>query len=217
MMLTRLRLRRAAIRLATRGWPVTPGAWLRAGRFDCGRLGCPTTACHPALEGWEQAASQDPSRIAAWWRYTPHSLLLPTGARFDALEVPAALGRFAVRSPLWSDRTCGPVIAMPTGRWLFPVRRGGTVSPELVRRLDVILHGRGSWIPAPPTRLAEGPVRWVVPPTRVRWQLPDGPALQGVLATVLPGTPRPETRPGDHPVGAAGIEPATSRPQRAGS
>src|ERR671914_357493 len=97
MITNRQRLRRAALRLAAHGWPVTPGACLRADRvpaarrprtrrFDCGRPGCPTTTCHPALDGWEQAASQDRTRVADWWRYAPHSVLLATGVTFDVLE-----------------------------------------------------------------------------------------------------------------------------------
>src|SRR4051794_29219652 len=90
--LDRLRLRRAALRYAAHGWPVTPGAWLSGHRFACGRPGCPIMTCHPALESWEDSASTDPGRVAEWWRRRPHSVLLATGWKFDALEVPAALG-----------------------------------------------------------------------------------------------------------------------------
>lgn len=183
MVLARFRLRRAALRLAARGWPVTPGAWLRSDRFDCGRPGCPTTACHPALEEWEQAASVDPDRIAQWWRYAPHGVLLPTGKAFDVLEVPAPLGSLAVASPGWRGPVRGPVATAPTGRWMFFVRTGEPLLPELAGRLDVVAHTRGSWVPAPPTRLVDHPVRWSVPPSAVGWRLPDGYAVQRVLAT----------------------------------
>jgi hypothetical protein len=186
MVLTRLRLRRAALRLAARGWPVTPGACLRANRFDCGRPGCPTTACHPALEGWEQAASHDPVRVAGWWQYAPHSLLLPTGLVFDVLEVSAPLGALAVAAPRWSGPRRGPVATSPTGRWMFLTRPGQPLLPELAGRLDVVRHARGSWVPAPPTRLVEGPVRWTVAPSEVGWRLPDGYEVQRLLADVLP-------------------------------
>jgi Bifunctional DNA primase/polymerase, N-terminal len=211
MVLTRLRLQRAALRLAAHGWPVTPGACLRADRtltpaapvrpaatfgfpalrqrtrrFDCGRLGCPTTACHPALDSWEQAASHDRTRVSDWWRYAPHSVLLATGATFDVLEVPAPLGRLVVTSPRWRDRLRGPVATIPTGRWMLLVTPGRVLLPELAGRLDVVRHGRGSWVPAPPTRLVEGFVRWTVTPAGVDWRLPDGYEVQRLLVDVLP-------------------------------
>ncbi|HEY0697462.1 MAG TPA: DNA primase, partial [Micromonospora sp.] len=51
--LDRARLRRVAMRYAGHGWDVTPGACLARDRFVCGRAGCPTTGCHPALEDWQ--------------------------------------------------------------------------------------------------------------------------------------------------------------------
>lgn len=188
--LVRLRLRRAALRLARQGWPVTPGACLQTswpgrrastGRFDCGRLGCPTTACHPAMDCWEQEASRDLGRVAGWWRYAPHSVLLPTGLGFDVLEVPASLGIRAVAARRWRRGDRGPVATTPAGRWMFFVRAGGSLCPELAGRLDVVQHSRGSWVPAPPTRLVEGRVRWAVPPGEVAWRLPDGQRVQELL------------------------------------
>lgn len=218
MILSRLRLQRAALRLAAHGWPVTPGACLRTDRapgltpplessapfgfpalrartrrFDCGRPGCPTTTCHPALDGWEQAASRDRTRVADWWRYAPHSVLLATGVTFDVLELPERLGRLLVSSAGWR-RLRGPVATIPTGRWMFLVSPGELLLPELAGRLDVVRHGRGSWIPAPPTRLMEGQVRWHVSPAEVRWRLPDGYEVERQLADVLPSiVPRART------------------------
>jgi hypothetical protein len=207
MFLTRSRLRHAALRLAAHGWPVTPGACLRAQRFDCGRPGCPTTSCHPALEGWEAAASRDRVRVSGWWRYAPHSLLLPTGLAFDVLEVAAPLAARAVRAPGWCGPVCGPIATLPGGRWMFLVRPGQQLLPELACRLEVVGHGRGSWVPAPPTRLVDGPVRWRMPPSQVGWRLPDGYEVQRLLADALPaGVPARVPL-----VGAAGYEPATAR------
>lgn len=191
MFLARLRLRRAALRLAARGWPVTPGACLRAGRFACGRPGCPTTTCHPALDGWEQAASRDRVQVAQWWRHAPHGVLLATGVAFDVLEVPAQPGSLVVASPRWRGTVRGPVATIPIGRsepggrWMFLVAPGGPLVPELAGRLGVVQHSRGSWIPAPPTRLVDGPVRWRVPPAQVRWRLPEGYEVQRLIADIM--------------------------------
>lgn len=192
--LDRVRLRRVAVRYAAHGWDVTPGACLARQRFVCGRADCRTTGCHPALENWEQAATSDPTRVATWWRHQPHGLLLATGRAFDVIEVPAHLGRRVIDAArpypgltygVQPDRGHGPVAVTPAGRWMFLVRPGNPLRPELDQCFDVVRHGLGSWIPAPPTRLPEGPVRWVVPPEAVRWQLPDSYRTQRLLVNAL--------------------------------
>jgi len=203
----RLRLRRLALRYAAHGWPVTPGARLSHGRFVCDRPGCPTSSCHPALESWDSAATDDRSRIAAWWDREPHAVLLATGRDFDVLELPARLGlrvlctirlRGGAAAP-GQGQVRGPVAVTPTGRWMFLVRPGDPLRPELEESLDVVRHGTGSWIPAPPTRLPEGAVRWVVAPDETRWRLPDPYALQQIVldarAAGAPVTQREFERP----------------------
>ena len=177
--LDRARLRRAALRLAAHGWTVTPGACLTGHRFACGRPGCSIVTCHPALESWEDSASADAGVVSSWWRRRPYSVLLATGATFDALEVPAGLGLRALGTAR------GPVAATEAGRWMFLVRPGVPLRPELDHRLDVVRHGRGSWIPAPPSRMFEGPVRWAVPPERTQWRLPGAEAVQALLVDAL--------------------------------
>ncbi|WBB79827.1 bifunctional DNA primase/polymerase [Micromonospora sp. WMMD882] len=183
--LERVRLRRIAVRYALRGWAVTPGACLARSRFVCGRAGCPTVGCHPALPEWELAASTDPARVATWWRSRPYALLLPTGRAFDVLEVPAYLGRAARAAVDAVPVARGPVAVTPTGQWMFLVSPGEPLRPELERCFHVIRHGLGSWIPAPPTRLPEGPVRWALAPEQARWRLPDAYLAQTVLVELL--------------------------------
>lgn len=168
-------LRRAALRYADHGWPVVPGAALTGDRYVCGPL-CPTVACHPAIEAWERLASVTESTVDCWWQTRPYSVLLATGRSFDVLEVPARLGESAARL-----HRPGPVAVTPDGRWMFFVRPGESLRPELAVRPGVILHGRRSWIPAPPTRTPEGRVRWKVGPDHSSWQLPDPYAVQRLL------------------------------------
>ncbi|WP_422773895.1 bifunctional DNA primase/polymerase [Plantactinospora sp. WMMC1484] len=199
--LDRVRLRRIAVRYAGHGWDVTPGACLARHRFVCGRAGCPTTGCHPALEQWERSATADPARVATWWRLRPHSILLATGRAFDVLEVPAYLGRYALERArprlhgAASAQGRGPVAVTPAGRWMFLVRPGEPLRPELEQSLYVVRHGLGSWIPAPPTRLPEGTVRWVVSPEETRWRLADPYGIQELLVeavdAVSPTLPEP--------------------------
>ncbi len=174
------RLRRAALRYAGHGWPVVPGAVRLAGRYRC-ESGCPTIACHPDWPEWEPTATTDPDWVAALWAQRPRAVLLATGYAFDVLEVPAFLGRAAERGPGRS-----PVAVTGAGRWMFLVPPRAGLRPELAERADVVLHGRGSWIPAPPTPTAEGRVRWLVDPEEVHWRLPDPGVLQAKLVRALP-------------------------------
>jgi hypothetical protein len=198
-LLDRLRLRSAALRYAQHGWAVTPGACLDGARFACGRAGCPIMGCHPEIESWEDHASTDPARIRAWWRDRPHAVLLATGWRFDAIEVPAALARRALAAG-----ATGPVLATPSGRWTFLVRPGLPLRAELRHRLDVVRHGRGSWIPAAPSRMPDGPVQWTVPPDAVQWRLPTSASVQAKLIEAL-GSPV------HHPVVAVPRQMSTAR------
>jgi hypothetical protein len=192
-LLDRLRLRSAALRYAGHGWAITPGACLDGQRFACDRAGCPIMGCHPAIECWEDDASTDPARISAWWRSRPHSVLLATGWKFDVVEVPASLGlrvlgaarlHAGIHGPDRADAR-GPVAVTPSGRWMFLVRPGVPLRPELQLRLDVVRHGRGSWIPAAPSRMPDGPVRWAVSPDRTQWHLPASAAVQSMLVDAL--------------------------------
>jgi hypothetical protein len=175
----RAALRRGAVRYAGHGWPVVPGAPFHDGRYACGPL-CPTVACHPATEQWEQLASTKESTVDSWWRAGSYSVLLATGRLFDAIEVPEQLGR-AIANPA----ALGPVAVTAAGRWMFLVRAGESLRSELAARLDVVLHGRGSWIPAPPTRTPQGRVRWVVAPEDAGWRMAEPHAAQRMLAVRL--------------------------------
>jgi hypothetical protein len=182
----RLRLRRTAQSYAAHDWPVLPGAWLTGARFACGRPGCAIVACHPAIENWEDAAGTRAGAVTEWWRHRPHSVLLATGWKFDVLEVPAALGLRALGAIRRHDRAPGPVAVTATGRWMFLVRPGCPLRPELEHRLDVLRHGRGSWVPAAPSRMIEGPVRWALSPEETQWWLPAAEIVQSMLVRAVP-------------------------------
>lgn len=176
--LDRPRLGRAAARYATRGWDVVPGAFFAGARSRCDDPGCPTVGCHPASGLWQEMATHDPALVEAWWRHTPYAVLLPTGRTFDVIEVPAYLGRAALGL---RARPPGPVAVAASGRWMFFVRRGDGLRPELASRVDIVLHGRGSWVPAPPTREPIGRSRWEVSPVVVGWRLPRSYVIQELL------------------------------------
>src|ERR1700730_12548710 len=172
-------LRRAAQRYADQGWRVVPGAALQHDRYVCGPPG-PTVACHAAVGKWRPAGSYESADVDDWLARSAFSVLLATGYTFDVIEVPARVGAPAARSA-----TLGPVAVAPTGRWMFLVEPGDCLRPELSTQLDVVLHGPGSWIPAPPTRTPGGRIRWEVHPAVTSWQLPNPYAVQKVLVSCL--------------------------------
>lgn len=194
------RLRRAAMRFAEQGWTVTPGAWLEPGdgdnavpeRFECGRPGCVTSSCHPALTHWDDDASVDPVQIEEWWQDAPYSLLLATGHGIEVIEVPALLGAQAVCGPVNGPGRPsvrgplrGPVAVTPQDRWMFFVRGTAEVRPELAQRDDILCHTISSWVPLPPTRLFSGAVRWEVSPDDVEWRLPTSEQAQEALLSAM--------------------------------
>lgn len=179
-------LKRAALRYTNHDWPVLPGAFLDRGRYSCGPL-CPTVACHPAIDEWPGDGPYERDELEQWWSAAPFSVLLPTGGAFDVIEVPAALGAAAL-----DTAPAGPVAVDPAGRWMFFVSPGDPLRPDLACRLDMVLHGAGSWVPAPPTYTPLGRVRWQVPPESVGWRLPWTYAVQASIVGALP-TARPAT------------------------
>jgi hypothetical protein len=177
--LQRLRLQRAARRYAGHDWPVIPGARLCGDRFDCDQVGCPTVTCHPAMADWEQEASLDPARIARWWQHTDYGVLLATGHSFEVLEVAGPLGWHLAREAR------GPVAVAPPQRWFFLMRAGDDLVPDLAENSSVVLHRAGSWIPAPPTPLPDGGVRWVTRPGEFAWEPADPARVQRTAARIL--------------------------------
>ena len=178
----RSRLRRAALRYADAGWPVIPGAYLTGSgqrrRFDCGAPKCRTVACHPALVGWENEGTTDDVKIDAWWAERAYSVLLVTGIAFDVLDVPASMGRRAMSA---NRPVRGPVAATSSGRWMFLVRPGHTLLPELERDPEVILHGWHSWVPAPPSLQVGGRVRWLIHPAEFHWRAANPYSVQALM------------------------------------
>ena len=191
-MIQRLRLRRAARRYADHDWPVVPGARLSGNRFDCDQIGCPTVTCHPALPDWEREALLDPDRITGWWQRSEYGVLLATGHTFDVLEVAGPVGRTLARE------VHGPVAFAPNGklphRWMFVVRGGAGLLPALAGNSAVVLHRTGSWIPAPPTPLPTGAVRWVTRPGEYAWEPADPVWVQRAAARMM----RTSMRSPDH-------------------
>ncbi|MDT0267179.1 bifunctional DNA primase/polymerase [Streptomyces sp. DSM 44915] len=164
-------LRDAAQACAVRGWPVLPGvAAAPDGSCRCAREDCPVPGAHP-VDPELLAATADPRMVRWWWTSRPAApILLATGGRAPcAVSLPATAGPAALAALRGRGVRVGPVVAMPT-RWALLVRPYGL--PELGELLhlqagvpsSLRFHGRGGYLPLPPSPLGRGPVSWVRPP-----------------------------------------------------
>lgn len=185
-------LRASALGLVDHGWPVLPGTWWQGGGWR-GIPSVPVTGITtdlsqapgwdsvPATNGGVTAATTDPTQVSLWWSRSPFSVLVATGTKLDVVEMPARIGQRVAGSL----RRCGVVAALaatPSGRWWFPVTPGTSLHPELAARTEVVLHGAGSWVMAPPSEMADGLVHWRVTPSACGWRLPESDLVQSAAA-----------------------------------
>jgi hypothetical protein len=178
----RIELRAEAIGLAARGWEVLPGThptgthhWAgQAARFD-GPV--------PLHEDWQNTLGATAEQIGAWWGQESHNLLVATGHSLDAIEVGADLGR-RTATVLRAAGLPVPIAATPDGQWLFLTAPGATLAPELAGS-EVLLHGKGSWIPLPPCAFEHGVVHWRVRPEVCGWRLPEARQVQEAIVDAL--------------------------------
>ena len=196
----RAELKASAFELADHGWPVLPGSYWQAERW-IGAEGAAVAGLAPIESDGLVRATHDPAEVDIRWAERPYSVLLATGAVVDAIEVSALVGR-RMCAVLRELGLVVPVAATPTGRWWFAVRAGEALRPELASRADVVLHGRGSWVAAPPSEGPQGVVHWRVPPPACGWQLPNPCDLQVALLDVL--GQRLTLAPADTGIGSVG-------------
>ncbi|MFJ6213182.1 bifunctional DNA primase/polymerase [Streptomyces sp. NPDC092296] len=199
---TRATARQAAAEYAGRwGWAVAAGHPAGRNRGGTGAADCHCAAPHCAAPGLHPAGAACPeagpgadrARVRALWEEQPQaSVLLPAGRTFDVLDVPGAAGRRALVRLERMGTRLGPVLASPAGRALFLVAPGAARQlPELLytmgwddASLDLVGHGSGAYVAAPPTVLAGlGPAHWLRPPTaESAGAPPEARLLLGTLA-----------------------------------
>jgi hypothetical protein len=185
-------LRAGALCLVDHGWPVVPGTWWQGG----GWRGIPSEPAQgltidlsrapgwdsvPAITGGVAHATTDQAQVSLWWSRSPFSVLVATGTTLDVVEMPAEIGR-RVASTLRRFGVLAPLAATPAGRWWFPVTPGAALHPELAARTEVVLHGRGSFVMAPPSEVEDGLVHWRVAPAACGWRLPESQLVQSAAA-----------------------------------
>lgn len=215
----RIELRVQALELATRGWPIIPGTYLRSGEWASGPeapvrnhsgAGFVPERPEPVQQDWqERVASDSVAELVSWWAERPHSLLVATDNTMKAIEVDAELGRRTAQY-LRGIGVLVPIIATPLGEWYFLTdgkTTDGNAARATPRRHDedpekrvegraaeqgrrVRTHGAGSWVPLPPTMFPSGSVHWRVKPELCGWRLPCTEFVRSALCAVLsPPTP----------------------------
>lgn len=178
------------------GWTVaagSPGPAHRspgAGPCTCDTAHCPAPGLHAAA-GPKVAPGTPAHELRTLWA-SDAPVLLPAGLHFDVLDVPEQPGLQALVRLERMGTQVGPVIASPAGRLLFFVAPGtARRMPELLYRtgwddaaLDLVCHGAGAYVAAPPTVLAGlGPMSWLRRPTRESAACPPEARLMlGTLA-----------------------------------
>ncbi len=179
-----------------RHWEVLPGAWLEsdagAARCSCAVPACGAPGAHPLRRDWTTHATGSTAEVRRLWSREPRAaILLPTGRTFDVIDVPETAGCLALARMERTGTAPGPVAATPTGRMQFFVLAGGAGKvPGLLRQLgrtpaalDLTVHGEGSFVAAPPTRMGRrGAAQWVLGPAPVNRWLPDAAELIAPLA-----------------------------------
>ncbi len=170
------------------GSPARPAAPAAPTACDCGVPHCAAPNLHH-LVGPVVAPGASAAELAARCP-ADAPLLLPTGHRFDVLDVPAQPGLQALVRLERMGTQVGPVLASPAGRLLLFVAPGTAERlPDLLYRmgwddasLDLACHGLGSYLAAPPTPLGPlGPMRWLRRPTPDSAP-PEARLLLGTLA-----------------------------------
>lgn len=179
-----------------RHWHVVPGTSLELvddrERCSCGAADCASPGAHPTGPDWAERATGSAAGARRLWAPAPGaSVLLPTGRAFDALDVPETAGYHALARLERQGVALGPVLRTPTQRLVFLVRPGAADAIPVALRasgwspaaLELVAHGAGDYLPAPPTRLGSGGrVLWVRQPTAANRWLPEFTELLGALA-----------------------------------
>lgn len=160
----RERLVAAELEYAELGWPTVLAhrPLVPAGRCSCGRVTCPTPGAHPASPSWRHERVHDAD--AARQRRSRHpdaNLLLATGHRVDAVEVPASAGAHALdRLETTAGALLEPVAVNDDTYVFFVDSWHGPSNPEhrpdAPRPYAVRWHAAGSYVLVPPSATPSG-------------------------------------------------------------
>lgn len=151
------------------GWAVVPGCDQGRRRRRCGRPDCLSAPPHPAREHVNLMPTSDENTIRRWWRRGPDApVLLPTGLRFDVLDIPPEAAELALERVWMTGYHLGPVARTAGGRLQLWVRPGARLPAGVDQRqpwpyaaVGLHCHGRGEFVLAPPSIGTS----WLQPPS----------------------------------------------------
>ncbi|MFI6349878.1 hypothetical protein [Streptomyces sp. NPDC050560] len=117
-----------------------------------------------AAVDWLVSVAPDPAACRRRWAHNPRAVVpLPAGRRWDVLITPDVLGRAALDVLVRLVGRPGPVLDGLGGARIGFFVPAGAAAHWVGTGLSTA--GPGAWIGAPhPRRVAEGGVRWLVPP-----------------------------------------------------
>jgi hypothetical protein len=165
-------LLRAALRYATRGWPVLPVWWPAVGgACACGRPDCSKPGKHPLSRRGFYDASTDPAVIARWWARWPEANVgIRTGGDPGLMvaDVDGTQGQESLHTlRLQHGAFAAAWVRSGSGGWHAYMRRwDGLRVPNSTGRLGpgLDVRGDGGSIVAPPSRHASGGrYAWLAP------------------------------------------------------
>lgn len=166
------RLLDAALAYASWGWPVFPLLPLSRAQLDPQP---DKAAKRPATRHGFKDATTDPERIRAWWTRHPDSNIgLPTGIRFDVIDIDVPNGiphLLELLGPNAHGEIHGHAVTASGGAHLYipATGRGNTASPTH----GVDYRGAGGYVVAPPSTLGQPGRSW-------SWVHRPSPLLTGV-------------------------------------
>lgn len=147
-----------------------PGALLNAALWYASQgiavFPCVPGGKRPATKHGFKDASTDADQIRAWWKVnTAYNIGLPTGQRFDVVDLDGPEGLIAYGNMLDSGQAIAPVaVALtPRGRhyYVHPTGAGNGTNVGGMSKVDY--RGAGGYVIAPPSRvLGSGVYRWTV-------------------------------------------------------
>lgn len=152
----------SALAHARAGYRVFPAHGITDdGKCTCGRPDCEKSAGkHPAVSGWQQAATTDESQIRRWWRQNPlYNPAIATGYGQVVLDVDGDTGKASLRALEQEYGLLPPTRIVRTGgggmHYYFSARQKIRNSAgKLGDHLDI--RGEGGYVIAPGARHSSG-------------------------------------------------------------
>lgn len=154
------RQQKEALALAVAGYRVFPAHGITDEGCTCGRRECASAGKHPAVKGWQKAATTDVEKVRAWWDKNPHyNPAIATGHGLVVLDVDGPKGEQALQQ-LEKQHECLPATrqVITGGGGVHYYFHAGRPMKNSVRKIGAGLDIRadGGYVIAPGARHASG-------------------------------------------------------------